>query len=77
MSSGEYDQANRKCGEVIATTKQPGESPERSSFSLVDVVCTHPARLPIQLSLSLRRQSRCFPFQAIEILDRAAVSNLP
>jgi hypothetical protein len=68
MSSGEYDQADQRCGEVIATTKQPGKSPERSSFSLVDVVCTYPARLPIQLSLSLPQQPRCFPARRLKSL---------
>jgi hypothetical protein len=37
---------------MIAKIKQPGESPERSSSSLVDVVCLYPPRLPIQLSYS-------------------------
>ncbi len=36
--SGEYDQANQRCGEVIVKIKQPGESLERSSSSLVVVV---------------------------------------
>ena len=36
---GEYDQANQRCGEVIASQKQSGTSPERSSSLLVDVVC--------------------------------------
>jgi hypothetical protein len=34
---------------VIAKIKQPGESLERSSSSLVEVVCLQAARLPIQL----------------------------
>jgi len=50
MSSGEYDQANQRCGEVIAKIKQPVESLERSSSSLVVVVCMGPVRLTIQLS---------------------------
>jgi hypothetical protein len=50
MSSGEYDQANQRCGEMIAKIEQPVESPERSSSSLVDVVCIDADGLPIQLS---------------------------
>jgi hypothetical protein len=38
---------------VIAKIKQPGKSPERSSSSLVVVVCMYAAGLPIQLSYSV------------------------
>jgi hypothetical protein len=61
---------------VIAKIEQPGESPERSSSSLVVVVCTHAARLPIQLSYSLSWGARTFG-QATEILDRAQLYSLP
>jgi hypothetical protein len=60
MSSGEYDQANQRCGEMIAKIRQPVESPERSSSSLVDVVCIDAARLPIQLWYSFLEQSLSF-----------------
>jgi hypothetical protein len=50
MSSDEYDQANQRCGEMIAKFRQSGESPERSSSPLVVVVCGETAWLPIQLS---------------------------
>jgi hypothetical protein len=51
MSSDEYDQANQRCGEVIAKFRQSNESSERSSSPLVVVVCTYAAGLPIQLSV--------------------------
>jgi hypothetical protein len=34
----ENDQCNRGCGEMIAKSKQSGTSPERSFYSIVDVV---------------------------------------
>jgi hypothetical protein len=39
---------------MIAKFWQSGESPERSSSSLVVVVCTSAGRLPIQLSVETR-----------------------
>jgi hypothetical protein len=74
VSSGEYDQANQRCGEVIAKIKQPGESPERSSSSLVVVVCMHPARLPIQLSYRFPRDLAHFP---VERLTSLTTGNYP
>jgi hypothetical protein len=62
---------------MIAKIKQPGESPERSSSSLVVVVCMYAAPLPIQLLYSLQREGSLFSGQAIEILDRALLSGLP
>jgi hypothetical protein len=72
-SSDGYDQASRRCGEMIAKFWQSGESPERSSSPLVVVVCTPTARLPIQLSMDT-----CTLFRpAIELLDLAVSPDLP
>src|SRR5207302_2894555 len=74
--SGEYDQANQRCGDVIAKIEQPGESPERSSSSLVVVVCTYAARLPIQLSYAFHGNLAFFS-QAIDILDHSLLPAYP
>jgi hypothetical protein len=62
---------------MIAKIKQPGESPERSSSSLVDVVCLYPPRLHIQLSYSFHGNLALFSFQAMDFLDHALLSGLP
>jgi hypothetical protein len=61
---------------MIAKIKQPGESPERSSSSLVDVVCLYAARLPIQLWYSSPRESGSFLLKPWDILDHALPSGL-
>jgi hypothetical protein len=53
---------------MIAKIKQPGESPERSSSSLVVVVCTYAARLPIQLSYTLLRSASSFLVKRLKSL---------
>ena len=49
---------------MIAKIKQPGESLERSSSSLVVVVCMCPALLPIQLLMD----ARPFPMSSLRHL---------
>jgi hypothetical protein len=62
---------------MIAKIRQPVESPERSSSSLVDVVCMHATWLPIQLWYRLPQRPHSFSHQTIEILDHALLSGLP
>jgi hypothetical protein len=45
---------------MIAKIRQPVESPERSSSSLVDVVCIDAVPLPIQLWYSFPRNLSLF-----------------
>jgi hypothetical protein len=62
---------------MIAKIKQPGESPERSSSSLVVVVCPRAPRLPIQLWYSFHRYLAFFFFKPRTSLTTLSYSAYP
>ncbi len=63
---------------MIAKIEQPGESPERSSSSLVVVVCMHAAWLPIQLSYSFNGMALAlFPVKQLKSLTARSYPAYP